>query len=90
VPSDYALHQNYPNPFNPTTTIHFDLPVGSNVSLKVYNIFGQEVAVLLNQQTLTAGKHAVQFRATSVANGTYIYRILANSFRDEKAMMLLK
>ncbi|MBI4546958.1 MAG: T9SS type A sorting domain-containing protein, partial [Ignavibacteriae bacterium] len=90
LPTEYALYQNYPNPFNPTTTIRFDLPEVSTVTLKIYNILGQEVATLLNNQAMDAGRHSIEFDAGALAGGVYIYRIESGSFNDAKAMMLLK
>jgi hypothetical protein len=89
VPTDYSLSQNYPNPFNPSTTINFGLPNASSVSLKVYNILGEEVANLVNK-VMPAGYHTVVFDASKLASGLYIYRIEAGSFVQVKKMMMLK
>lgn len=89
VPTEYALEQNYPNPFNPTTIIRFGLPEQSNVTLKVYNLLGQEVATLLNT-VKAAGWHEVNFNASSLSTGLYIYRIEATNFVSIKKMMLVK
>ena len=75
LPMAYTLYQNYPNPFNPTTTIQFDLPEASIVTLKVYNILGQEVATLLSRQQLSDGTQTVQFNAARYASGVYFYRL---------------
>ncbi|HUN66285.1 MAG TPA: T9SS type A sorting domain-containing protein, partial [Bacteroidota bacterium] len=75
LPMAYTLYQNYPNPFNPTTTIQFDLPEASIVTLKVYNILGQEVATLLSRQQLSDGTQTVQFNAAKYASGVYFYRL---------------
>ena len=86
--------QNYPNPFNPSTKIDFSLAVNSKVSLKVFDVLGQEVATLVNQD-LTAGVYNYDFNATGINSGVYFYKIEAvgingNEFIDIKKMMLLK
>jgi len=99
LPENYELYQNYPNPFNPTTTIQFDLPFASSVTLKIFNILGQEVATLLNHQDLSDGTQAIEFNASNFASGVYLYRITAenvnedgvtNTFTSVKKMMLMK
>jgi len=90
----YALEQNYPNPFNPSTKIAFRLAVDSKVSLKVFNVLGQEVASLLNSNFI-AGSHQVNFDASSLNSGVYLYRIEASgidgtNFVDVKKMILTK
>jgi hypothetical protein len=89
LPTAYSLLQNYPNPFNPSTTIEFGLPNASNVTLKVYNMLGEEVASVVNQ-TMTAGYHTVVFDASKLASGMYIYRIVAGNFIQVKKMTMLK
>jgi hypothetical protein len=89
LPTEFALFQNYPNPFNPTTMIKFDLPKETNVSLKVYNILGAEVATLVNK-VMPAGHQSVAFNAAKFASGMYIYRIEAGSFVEVKKMLLMK
>ncbi len=89
APTSYALSQNYPNPFNPSTTISFTLPQASDVKLAVYNVLGQEVAVLLNG-AVNAGTHNVRFDASNLASGMYVYLIEAGDFRVAKKMTLLK
>ncbi len=88
-PGRFALDQNYPNPFNPTTTINFTLAQSSQVTLKVYNLLGQEVATLVNGR-LGSGPHSVQFNASGLSSGMYLYRIEAGSFVQNKKMMLIK
>jgi len=86
---EFRLHQNYPNPFNPSTTIKFELPQSSLVSLKVYDVLGNEVATLVKDE-LTAGIHSVEFNAESFPSGTYFYRLQSNIFASVKKMLLLK
>ncbi len=76
-PKSFTLGQNYPNPFNPTTSISFTLPVDSKVSLKVFNVLGQEVASLLNS-TISAGQHQITFNASNLNSGVYFYQIKAS------------
>lgn len=89
TPSDFALYQNYPNPFNPSTTIRFSLPSASFVSLKVYNLIGQEVASLVNDFR-ASGMHSVQFNAAGLASGMYLYRIQSGQFSQTKKFVFLK
>jgi hypothetical protein len=89
IPITYELSQNYPNPFNPTTTIRFQIPKDGIVTLKVYDILGAEVATLVNEE-MVAGKHEVNFNASSLASGVYIYRLSVNDFINVKKMVLLK
>ncbi|HLF20799.1 MAG TPA: T9SS type A sorting domain-containing protein [Bacteroidota bacterium] len=89
LPEEYDLRQNYPNPFNPSTKIEFTLPHESNVTLTVYNLLGQAVATLVNEN-LKAGSHAVNFNASKLSSGIYFYRITAGSFVSLKKMVLLK
>jgi hypothetical protein len=94
LPTIYSLYQNYPNPFNPTTTISFDLPVKSHVELVVYNILGQRVATVVDQD-FPAGEHEAKWYGTndqgvSVASGVYLYRIRAEGFVQTRKMLLLK
>jgi hypothetical protein len=85
----YALEQNYPNPFNPATIINYQIPVEGQVSLKVYDMLGNEVATLVNEMK-TAGEHQVEFNAGAIASGIYFYRLQAGSFVETKRMMLMK
>jgi hypothetical protein len=88
-PKSYSLEQNYPNPFNPSTTIKYSLPNNSAVSLKVYNLIGQEVATLINTYQ-TSGEYVVTFNASNLSSGVYFYRLDAGSYNVVKKMMLLK
>ena len=88
-PKEFKLEQNYPNPFNPTTTIQYQLPAMSKVTLKVYDIFGSEVATLINEEQ-EAGYKEVEFNGSSIASGMYIYRLTAGSFSIIKKMILVK
>jgi hypothetical protein len=89
IPRDYSLEQNYPNPFNPSTKMSFNLPVGSDVTLTVYNLLGQEIATLVNGYH-AAGRYTVDFSADRMSNGIYFYSIRANKFSEMKKMVLLK
>ncbi len=85
----YSLQQNYPNPFNPTTKINYSLAQRSNVVLKVYNMLGQEVATLINSEQ-EVGSHSINFDASKLASGLYIYKLTAGNFTQSRKMMLLK
>jgi len=90
VPDQFYVNQNYPNPFNPSTTITFGLAKEGFVDLRVYNILGQEVAVLISNQTMKAGNQQVKFDASALATGTYIYRLKADNQVVTKKMILMK
>lgn len=87
--TEYSLKNNYPNPFNPSTNIEFSLPNGSHVNLTVYNSAGQEVEVLVNDN-LGAGRYVVQFDATDLPSGLYIYAIQSGKYSKTKKMVLIK
>jgi len=89
IPKYFELHQNYPNPFNPTTTFEFALPHSGFVTLKIYNILGEEVMALVSE-SLTAGNYTYKWDAGSLPNGIYFYRIQARDFVDMKKMILIK
>ena len=88
--NNFTLEQNYPNPFNPSTKITYSLAERSDVSLKVYDVLGKEVASLVNNTTQEAGKYDVTFDAGKLASGLYIYTLNAGNFTSSKKMMLLK
>ncbi|MCL4279875.1 MAG: T9SS type A sorting domain-containing protein, partial [Ignavibacteriaceae bacterium] len=89
LPESYSLEQNYPNPFNPNTTIKFQIPKEGMVTLKVYDILGAEVAILVDEEKV-AGKYEVNFDANNLASGIYIYCLNVNDFANVKKMVLLK
>lgn len=89
LPRTISLEQNYPNPFNPSTTIKFSLPISGNVQLIVRNLFGQQVAELINDQ-LHAGNHELQFSASNLSSGLYFYTLTYNGQSVTKQMLLLK
>ena len=89
IPITYELSNNFPNPFNPSTTIRYQIPQDGIVTLKIYDILGSEVATLVNEEKV-AGKYEVNFNASSLASGVYIYKIQAGSFINSKKMILLK
>ena len=92
TPVNYRLNQNYPNPFNPSTRISFELPQDALVTLKVYNILGQEVATLVNREQMQQGTNEVTFDASRMATGVYFYHLIVNDgqFQQVKKMMLVK
>jgi hypothetical protein len=95
MPKDFVVSQNYPNPFNPSTKIDYQIPSDAKVIMEVYNIAGQKVAELVNQEQ-SAGYYSVDFGSSKLSSGVYIYRIVAsdkatgNNFSSIKKMMLLK
>jgi hypothetical protein len=94
VPLEFALHENYPNPFNPTTTLRFDLPEVSDITLTIYNMLGQKVRTFDYQNT-SAGYHSVTWDATNdygdpVGAGVYLYQLRADQFVKTRKMVLLK
>ncbi|SVA63035.1 uncharacterized protein METZ01_LOCUS115889 [marine metagenome] len=94
VPLEFALHENYPNPFNPTTTLRFDLPEVSDITLIIYNMLGQKVRTF-NYENTSAGYHSVTWDATNdlgqqVGAGVYLYQLQTNNFVKTRKMVLLK
>lgn len=90
LPAGYYLAQNYPNPFNPSTMISFSIPEAVGISLKVYNVLGDEVAVLFNNQEMNAGEHSAQFDASGLPSGIYFLKLQAGRYSQTRKMMLLK
>ena len=89
IPNSFTLNQNYPNPFNPTTTINFAVSKSSHVTLKVYDLLGQEVAELVNS-VKPAGEYNIEFNAATLPSGIYAYRLEAGNFVSVKKMILMK
>ena len=89
IPTEYSLSQNYPNPFNPSTVISWQSAVSSYVTLKVFNVLGVEVAVLVNEKK-EPGTYRVNFSGANLASGTYFYRLQAGAFVQTKKFVLLK
>ena len=89
IPGNFLLSQNYPNPFNPSTGIKFNIAKTGNVSIKVYDIIGKEVATIINQD-LNPGTYDINFDASELPSGTYFYRLQTDGFTDTKKMILIK
>jgi flagellar hook assembly protein FlgD len=94
IPLVFQLSQNYPNPFNPSTVISYQLPVTSNVTLKVYDILGREVATLVNEEK-SAGSYEIQFDSHSgedrnLTSGIYFYQLKAGDYSETRKMILLR
>ena len=89
IPVEFALHSNYPNPFNPTTTIQYDIPKSSQVTLTIYNMNGQIVEKLVNQKQ-EPGFYSVNWDARNVSTGVYFYQIRAEGFQQVKKCLLIK
>jgi hypothetical protein len=89
TPGLFVLHQNYPNPFNPTTNIKFELPTHSFVSINVYNVLGQLVVTLVNEEK-QGGTYNIMFDASHLSSGVYFYRIQTKSFIETKKFILLR
>ncbi|MDQ3194730.1 MAG: T9SS type A sorting domain-containing protein, partial [Bacteroidota bacterium] len=89
IPDRYNLFNNYPNPFNPTTTIKFDVAKNQLVTLKIYNLLGEEMSVLVDQN-LSPGSYSINLDAGAYPSGIYFYRLESQGFVDTKRMMLIK
>jgi hypothetical protein len=94
IPKTLSLSQNYPNPFNPTTTIEFELPYRSHVSLTIVNVLGETVKTLSHDE-FAAGRYSLEWNGTNtagglVSSGIYYYKLIADSFQQTKKMILLK
>jgi predicted acyl esterase len=88
-PDKFELAQNYPNPFNPATTINYSIPSAGNISLKIYDIAGREVASLVNGY-MESGIHSINFNAQNLSSGIYFYKLSAPGFTEVKKMVLVK
>ena len=89
LPTDYELSQNYPNPFNPVTIIRYALPNTSLVQLVVYDLIGQEVTTLVNEE-LPPGRYETQFLGSNLPSGVYFYQLRAGTYLETKKMVLQK
>ena len=94
LPEEFTVSPAYPNPFNPTTTIRFEVPIPSQVNLKIYNLMGQEVTTL-TRDWFSVGSHSVTWngkdlQGVPVSAGVYIYRLQAQGFQETRKMVLLK
>ena len=89
MPEDFSLYANYPNPFNPKTIIKFDIARSSLVTLKIYNLLGEEVKTLVDRN-LNAGTYTTDFDASSLSSGVYFYRLETEGFTNTRRMMLVK
>jgi len=89
IPTQYSLEQNYPNPFNPNTTIEYQVPTRSHVSIKVFDVLGREVATLVNGVE-EPGYKSMNFNANGLESGMYFYRLHAGTFTDTKKLVLLR
>ncbi|MDB9722417.1 T9SS type A sorting domain-containing protein [Candidatus Marinimicrobia bacterium] len=94
IPTEFALHENYPNPFNPTTTLRFDLPEVSNITLTIFNMLGQKIRTY-DMQSAAAGYHTLKWNATNdygdpVGAGVYLYQLQSKDFVKTRKMVLLK
>ncbi|HRP92386.1 MAG TPA: T9SS type A sorting domain-containing protein, partial [Ignavibacteriaceae bacterium] len=89
LPLEYSLEQNYPNPFNPTTTISYSIPSDNFVTIRLYDVLGNEVITLVNEQK-QAGKYEMLFNASNIASGVYYYQINSGTFTQTRKLMLLK
>jgi len=90
TPSQFKLEQNYPNPFNPTTEIRFNIPFTEKVTLKVYNVLGNVVATLFDNQLFSVGEHSVPFNANNLASGVYFCSLQSGKFKVINKMLLLR
>jgi hypothetical protein len=88
-PSEFSLYQNYPNPFNPSTTIKYDVPTRSLVTIKIYDALGRQVAVPVNELK-SPGRYQFEFSDSSLASGVYFYEMTAGKFKEKKKMILVK
>jgi len=87
--SSFSLEQNYPNPFNPTTTISWQSPLGIWQIVKIYDVLGREIAILVNEEK-PAGTYEIKFNASNIPAGVYFYQLKAGDFIETKKMVLMK
>jgi len=90
VPAQFYLEQNFPNPFNPATEIKFGITESANIDLRIYDVLGKEIAVLINNEFMNAGSYNVKFDASKLASGNYIYKMIAGKNTISRKMQLLK
>jgi hypothetical protein len=89
IPNEFSLEQNYPNPFNPTTTIRYSIPSTTSVQLKIYNILGNEIATIVNEEQ-PAGNYNIEYDASNLPSGIYFYTLTTKGFSETKKMTLVK
>jgi len=89
IPKDYSLLQNYPNPFNPSTTISYQIPKAGHVEIKIFDLLGRELSMLVNSD-MSAGKHEVKFDGSNLSSGVYFYRMTAENFVSTRKLLLMK
>ena len=89
APNNFALFQNYPNPFNPTTNISYQLPITGNVTLKIYDMLGREIATLVNE-VKEPGTYELKWNAANLPSGIYLYKLNAGNFAQTRKLVLLK
>ncbi|MBE2256034.1 MAG: T9SS type A sorting domain-containing protein [Ignavibacteria bacterium] len=90
LPTEYELSQNYPNPFNPVTKINFNIPKDSYVKLKIYDMLGREIAILVNNEFKQPGRYTVEFNGSTMSSGIYFYRLETKDFIQTRKMVLVK
>jgi hypothetical protein len=88
-PAEFTLSQNYPNPFNPTTVINYQIPVSSHVLIKVFDVLGREVKIILNE-VKEAGSHSISFDASALSSGVYFYKMSTSTFVQSRQMVLMR
>jgi hypothetical protein len=89
VPTEFLLSQNFPNPFNPSTKIKYSIPQSSKVVIKVFDILGNEIETLVNEEK-PAGTYEVTWSAANLSSGVYLYQLMAGSYNETKKMLLMK
>jgi len=89
IPSQFTLYQNYPNPFNPETIINYELRVTSYVQLKIFNVLGEEVTALVNEE-LRPGTYEVSWDASDYSSGVYYYKLISKEYTETRKMVLIK